>query len=198
MPQTSRQPDRYLGIIAAPSVRPNPTTGVIEDEQAARRYIDAHVVGQRDEQDEPFDAARPAKDGAKIARVLKELGWTRDPAALDLMRAYRVNHILNDRTHISLCDPLDGSSPKLGGWTQLLRDDFGLHPDFIAIAGSEERADYRDPQGAWYVYWTKNRKIYAVERDEWDRPDLATKDARLGINHWPSYASFIAWWVSDI
>lgn len=197
VPQTSRQPDRYLGIIAAPSVRPNLTTGVIEDEQAARRFIDAHVVGQRDEQDESLDATRPAKDGAKIARVLKELGWTRDPAALDLMRAYRVNHILNDRTHISLCDPLDGSSPKLGGWTQLLRDDFGLHPDFIAIAGSEERADYRDPQGAWYVYWKKNRKIYAVERDEWDRPDVATKDARLGINHWPSYASFVAWWVSE-
>lgn len=196
-PQTVRQPDRYLGVIAAPPPSPNSDTGVIEDKQAARRFVDINVPNQRDDEGDLLDASRPEKERAKVARALKELGWTKDPAALDLMQTYRVNDILNDRTHISLCDPLDGSSTKLNAWTKLLCDDFGLHSDFIAIAGSEERTDYGDPQGAWYVYWKKNRKIYAVQRDEWDRPEFATKDARLGINQWPSYSSFVAWWVSE-
>ena len=196
-PQTVRQPDRYLSIISAAPPSPNSDTGVIEDEQAARRFVDTHVQNQRDDEGNLLDAGRPGKERVKIARTLKELGWTRDLATLDLMQAYRVNYILNDRTPITLCDPLEGSSPKLGAWTKLLCDDFGLHPDFIAIAGSEEKTDYRDPQGAWYVYWKMNRKIYAVERDEWDRPEAATKNARLGINLWPSYSSFVAWWVSE-
>lgn len=194
---TSRQPDRYLCIITAPPPSPNSDTGVIEDDLAARRFIDIHIQNQRDDEGNLLDAGRPAKEGIKIARILKEMGWTKDPATLDLMQTYRMNYILNDRTHISLCDPLDGSSIKLGDWTKLLCDDFALHPDFIAVAGSEERADYRYPQGAWYVYWKKNRKIYAVETDEWDRPEVATKNARLGINLWPSYTSFVAWWVSE-
>tara|TARA_R110001606_G_scaffold249771_2_gene397658 strand:- start:2775 stop:4199 length:1425 start_codon:yes stop_codon:yes gene_type:complete len=196
-PHTVRQPDRYLSIISAAPPSPNSDTGVIEDEQAARRFVDTHVQNQRDDEGNLLDADRPGKERVKIARTLKELGWTRDLATLDLMQAYRVNYILNDRTPITLCDPLEGSSPKLGAWTKLLCDDFGLHPDFIAIAGSEEKTDYRDPQGAWYVYWKMNRKIYAVERDEWDRPEAATKNARLGINLWPSYSSFVAWWVSE-
>lgn len=197
VPHTVRQPDRYLGIIAAPSPSPNSDNGVIENEQAARRFVDIHVRNQRDDEGNLLNAGRPGRERVKISLILKELGWTRDPATLDLMQTYRVNYILNDRTHICLCDPLDGSSPKLGAWTKLFCDDFGLHPDFIAIAGSAERTDYLDPQGAWYVYWKKSRKIYAVERDEWDRPEVATKNVRLGINFWPSYTSFIAWWVSE-
>jgi hypothetical protein len=194
---TVRQPDRFLGIIAAPPPSANSDTGIIEDEQSARRFVNIHVQVQRDDEGNLLDAGRPEKERVKVARILKELGWTGDPATLDMMQVYRVNYILNDRTHLSLCDPLDGSSPRLVDWTKLLYDDFGLHPDFIAIARSEERSDYRDPQGAWYVYWKKNRKIYAVQRDEWDRPEVATEKARLGINMWPSYSSFVAWWVSE-
>jgi hypothetical protein len=196
-PQTLKHPDRFVDIIAAPPPSPNSDTGIIEDQSAARRFVDAHVEDQIDDEGNRHDARRPEKERAKIARTLKELGWTGDPTTLEMMQAYRVNHILNNRTHLSLCDPLDGSSPKLGDWTKLLSDDFGLHSDFIAIAGSEEGSDYKDPQGAWYVYWKKNRKIYAVQRDEWDKPEVATKNARLGINHWPSYSSFVAWWAGE-
>jgi hypothetical protein len=197
IPHTIRQPDRYLGIIDAPPPSAGLDNGLIENNQAAMRFVDINLENQRDEEGNPLHAGRPAKDRAKVARTLKQLGWVTDSATLDLMQTYRVNYILNDRTHISLCDPLDGSSPKLGDWTKLLHDEFGLHPDFIAVAGSEERSDYLDPQGAWFVYWKKNRKVYAVERDEWDRPEVATKNARLGINLWPSYSSFVAWWVSE-
>ena len=113
------------------------------------------------------------------------------------MQTYRMDHILNDRTHICLCDPVRRASVNLGEWTKLLSDDFALHPDFIAIAGSEDKRDYRNPQGAWYVYWKKDKKVYAVQRDEWDRPEVATAGARLGLNLWPSYTSFVAWWTSE-
>ena len=196
-PLTVRQPDRYLGIIAAPPLSPNSDTVIIEDEQAARRFVDIHVENQCDEEGDLLDARRPEKERSKVAQTLKELGWTRDSSTLALMQAYRVSFILNDSTHICLCDPVDASLLKLGVWTKLLHDEFGLHPDFIAIAGSENKSDYRDPQGAWFVYWKKNRKIYAVQRDEWDRPEVATQNARLGINFWPSYSSFVAWWVSE-
>jgi hypothetical protein len=195
--QTSRQPDRYLGVIAAPEPEPDAETGIVENPQAARRFVDIHLQNQRDYEGRPSDATRPGKQRGKVARALSDLDWTQDPATLSLMQTYRMDLVHNDRTHISLCDPVDASSNKLGTWTKAMSDDFGLHPDFIAIAGSEERHDYLDPQGAWYVYWKKDRKIYAVDRDEWDRPEVATKNARQGIDLWPSYASFIAWWVSE-
>lgn len=193
---TTKQPDRYLEVIAAREPEPNPDTGIIEDPTAARRFIDRHVEIQRNEEGEPVDASRPGKDRSKVTTALKDLGWTRDPAALDLMQSYRMDWVLNDRTHIYLCDPLARKSIKLADWTALLRDDFGLHPDFIAIAASEDGPDWRDPQGAWYVLWKKNKRIYAIDRDDWHDPKAATSDARAGLNLWPSYVSFVAWWVS--
>lgn len=195
--QTTKQPDRYLGVVAAQAPAPNTETGIIEDPQAARRFVDIHLEDQRDDEGKLCAANRPSKERGKVAEALKDLGWARDPATLDLMQTYRMDQIWNSGTHLFLCDPVHGSSISLGDWTKLLSEDFGLHADFVAIAGSEEKSDYRDPQGAWYVFWKKDRKIYAVERDEWDRPDAATANARLGINHWPSYTSFVAWWVSE-
>jgi hypothetical protein len=194
---TAKEPDRYLETIAARDPEPNPDTGIIDDPTAARRFIDLHVQTQRNEEDEPVDATRPAKDRSKVTAALKELGWVRDPAALDLMQSYRMDWILNDRTHIYLCDPLARKSIKLADWTGLLHDDFGLHPDFIAIAASDDGPDWRDPQGAWYVYWKKDKRVYAVDRDEWHEPKAATSDARAGLNLWPSYVSFVAWWVGQ-
>lgn len=195
--EMTRQPDRYLGIVAVAKPEADSDTGIIEDEAAARRFIDMHLRDQKDEDGEPFDARRTAKESGKVSGALTELGWTRDPASLALMRAYRMDRILNDNTHLFLCDAVGGDIISLVAWTKLLSDDFGLHPDFIAIAGSEERTDYMDPQGAWYVYWKKDRRIYAVERDEWDRPEVATGSAQMGLNLWPSYTSFVAWWVSQ-
>jgi hypothetical protein len=194
--ETSRQPDRYLGVITAPESEPDSETGIIADLLAARRFVDIHLKDQKDDEGRPCVADRPSKERNKIARVLNKLGWTSDAATLDLMQAYRTDRIWNSRTHLFLCDPLDGPM-KLESWTKLLADDFGLHADFIAIAGSEERADYSDPQGSWYVYWKKDGKIYAVERDEWAKPEVAIENARLGVNLWPSYTSFVAWWVSE-
>ena len=54
-----------------------------------------------------------------------------------------------------------------------------------------------DPQGSWYVYWKKDKQVYAVDRDVWHDAEQATKDARLGLTAWPSYTSFVAWWVSE-
>ncbi|MBN8844857.1 MAG: hypothetical protein J0H88_16570 [Sphingomonadales bacterium] len=195
--RTTRHPDRYLGVIAAPEPEPDANTGIIEDAKAARRFIDIHLQTQRDDEGKPSDATRPGKQRGKVARALSDLGWPQDPATLDLMQSYRMDLVQNDRTHISLCDPVDASSNKLGIWTKVMSDDFGLHPDFIAIAGSEERHDYLDPQGAWYVYWKKDGKIYAVDRDEWDKPEVATTNAQAGVDLWPSYVSFVAWWVSE-
>lgn len=195
--RTAKQPDRYLGVIAASEPKPNFDTGIIEEPQAARRFIDIHLREQRDDEGRRSEATRPGKQRGKVARALSELGWTKDPETLDLMQTYRVDLVHNDRTHISLCDPVDASSNKLSIWTDAMSDEFCLHPDFIAIAGSEERSDYLDPQGAWYVYWKKDQRIYAVDRDEWDRPEVATENAQLGINLWPSYVSFVAWWVSE-
>jgi hypothetical protein len=196
-PRTTRHPDRYLGIVSAAQPEPDSDTGIIADEQAARRFIDLHLRDQKDEEGEPLDAARLAKEHGKVSKALTELGWTGDPAALDLMRAYRMDHVLNDSTPLCLGDPVNRASIRLGDWTKLMSDEFDLHPDFIAIAGSEDRIHYMDPQGAWYVYWKQDKRIYAVDRDEWDRPEVATNGARLGLNLWPSYTSFVAWWVSQ-
>ena len=197
VPQTTRQPDRYLRVLAASAPAVDAPTGIIDDVQKARRYIDRHVAEQTDYDGEPLAADRSARERGKVAPELKALGWTGDEASLDLMQRYRMDLILNDRTALSLCDPVNRSSVKLANWTRLFVDDFGLHPDFIAIAGSEEPTDYLDPQGGWYVRWKKDGRIYSVQRDDWGDPGVATADARPGLNLWPSYTSFVAWWVTE-
>ena len=195
--ETTRASHRHLGIIAPPPPAPDADSGIIEDPQAARRFIDTHVADQRETwEGEHVDANRPAKERGKVAKALKDLGWKADPATLDLMRTYRMSEILNDSTHIFLSDPVGDKWTGMKGWTELFRDEFGLHANFIAVAESEEKPDYRDPQGAWYVYWTKDKRIYAVQREEWDRPEVATANARPGKEVWPSYVSFVAWWVA--
>jgi hypothetical protein len=193
--ETAREPDRFIAVAAAPLPAPSAHTGIIADPQEARRFLDHQLADQTDDEGQPFSAARPAKQAGKVAAAMKELGWVRDSAALDLMRAYRMDHVLTRRSHLALCDPV-ASFVTLKGWNAAMRQDFGLHPDLIAIAESQERADYMDPQGLWYVLWVKDRKVYAVDREEWHDPKLATKGAKLGLNMWPSYVSFVAWWVS--
>jgi hypothetical protein len=195
--RTSREPDRYLDASPAPLPQPDADSGVIADAAEARRFIDAALAGMPQFEDYPADASRPAKARSKVSGELAKLGWTNDLASLDLMRTYRMDCIPNANTHISLCDPLPGAAITLRDWTQLLVGEFDLHPDFIAIAGSEDRSDYGDPQGRWYVYWKQDKWVYAVERDDWGRPDIATRDARVGLTCWPSYCSFVAWWVSE-
>ena len=195
---TTRPADRHLGTSTAPLPAPDAATGIIADKQAARRFIDLNIKDQRDHWEHKFhDPFRPAKEVGKVAIALKELGWDKDPASLDLMRSYRMDAILNDSTHIMLSDPVGDRFVGMKNWMQLLNGEFGLHPDFIPVAESEEKADYRDPQGAWYVYWKKDRRIYAVQRDDWDRPEVATANARIGKEQWPSYISFVAWWVAE-
>jgi hypothetical protein len=173
-------------------------TGIIADPQAARRFIDGHVMEQRDHWEGTFhDPVRPAKDVGKVAKALKALGWDKDATTLDLMRTYRMDAILNDSTHVFLSDPVGDRFVGMANWTQLLSDEFGLHPDFIPVAESEEKSDYLDPQGAWYVFWKKDKRIYAVQREDWDRPEVATANARPGKEQWPSYVSFVAWWVAE-
>lgn len=196
-PQTTKQPDRYLSVIARAAPPVDHPIGIIEDVEEARRYIDRHVAEQADHDGEPLVADRSARERAKVAGALRALGWTGDAASLDLMQRYRMDRILNDRTALCLCDPVNGASVKLGDWTRLFVDDFGMHPDFIAVAGSEEPTDYLDPQGGWYVRWQRDGRIYSVERDAWGDPDAATTGARPGLNLWPSYTSFVAWWVSE-
>lgn len=197
VPRTAREPDRYLGVVEAELPKPDAVSGIIEDLGQARRFIDATLTKLPRFEDYPADAMRPAKERSKVSGELARLGWDKDPASLDLMRAYRMDSIPNASTHVSLCDPLRGSAISLGDWTQLLVDDFNLHPEFIAIVGSEDRSDYGDPQGRWYVYWKRDKRIYAVERDDWDRPEVATQGARMGLTCWPSYCSFVAWWISE-
>ncbi len=196
-PETTREPDRFIAVAAAPLPAPSADTGIIADPQEARRFLDHHLAAQVDDEGKTFSAARPAKEAGKVATAMKELGWARDPAALDLMRAYRMDHVLTRRSHLSLCDPVGRSPATLKGWTQAMTQDFGLHPDFLAIAESEERSDYSDPQGLWYVLWVKDRKVYAVDRDDWHDPALATRGAKPGLTVWPSYVSFVAWWVGE-
>lgn len=197
VPHTTRQPNRYLRVIAASAPPVDHPTGIIDDVEEARRYIDRHVAEQTDYDGEPLAADRSARERSKVAGALKALGWTDDEASLDLMQRYRMDLILNDRTAICLCDPVNRTSVKLADWTRLFVDEFGLHPDFIAIAGSEEPSDYLDPQGGWYVWWRRDGRIYSIERDLWGDPDAATAGARPGLNLWPSYTSFVAWWVSE-
>lgn len=195
---TTRPADRHLGIIEAPPPAPDAESGVIEDPQAARRYIDARVADQRDWwENEFFDPARPAKERSKVSGALKELGWKADKATLDLMRTYKVSEILNDSTHVFLADPVGDKWTGMKGWTELFVDEFGLHPDFIPVVESEEKTDYRDPEGGWYVFWKKDKRIYSVQRDDWGDPEAATAGARLGKEMWPSYLSFVAWWVAE-
>jgi hypothetical protein len=193
---TRREPDRFLAI-AETKPQPRSDTGLIADVAAARAHIDRHLPGQMDEEGAPLDARRPERDGAKVAAALKALGWQDDGATLALMTAWRMDHVLNDSTHLTLCDPLAKGAIGLGSWTRLLVDDFGMHPDFIAIVGSEDKRDYRDPQGGWYVYWKKDGRIHLVQRDEWDRPEVAVATGRPGLTLWPSYDSFVAWWVEQ-
>jgi len=197
-PQTTHPANCHLGIIAAPPPAPDSISGIIEDRAEARRFIDMHVKDQRDWwEKEHFDATRPAKQRSKVAGALKKLGWKADKATLDLMRDYHMNKILNDSTHIFLSDPVRNLWTGMKRWTDLFVDEFGLHPDFIPVTESEEKSDYRDPQDAWYVYWKMDKRIYMVQRDDWNNPEIATKDARLGLTVWPSYLSFVAWWVAQ-
>ena len=196
-PETTREPDRYLKIIAASSPEADPNTSIIIDTQKARRYIDHHLKNQLFERGEYYSAERTSKTRSKVSGALRDLGLVKDPATLDLMRTYQMDHVLNETTHIFLCDPVEKAAAQLKRWTNSLTAEFNLHPDFIAIVGSEEKSDYLDPQGSWYVYWKKDKQIYAVERDDWYDPVKATKDAKLGLTLWPSYTSFVAWWVSE-
>lgn len=195
--RTTREPDRYLDVSAAPLPQPDAESGVIADAAEARKFIDAALAGMPQFEDYPADATRPAKARSKVSGELGKRGWSNDPSSLDLMRTYRMDCIPNGSTHIALCDPLPGAAITLRDWTQLLVGEFDLHPDFIAIAASEDRSDCGDPQGRWYVYWKQDKRIYAVERDDWDRPEVATQDARVGLTCWPSYCSFVAWWISE-
>jgi len=197
-PVTTRPADRFVKIIkaAAPAAAAQPD--IIEDDQQAQQFIDAHVPGQTSwYDDEALVVLRPPKEQGKVAEALAAIGWDADEATLDLMRTYRVDKILNDSAHIMLSDPIGDRYTGLRNWNGLLSEEFGLHPDFIAIAESEDKRDYRDPQGAWYVYWKKDRRIYAVQRDDWDKPEEATREAKSGISLWPSYPSFVAWWVAQ-
>ena len=195
---TTRPADKHLGIIEAPSPAPDSDSGVIEDPQVARRYIDTHVADQRDWWEKKFfDPTRPSKERSKVSGALKELGWKAEKATLDLMRTYKVSDILNDSTHVFLADPVGDKWTGMKGWTELFVDEFDLHPDFIPVVESEDKPDYRDPQGGWYVYWKKDKRIYSVQRDDWNDPKAATANARLGKEMWPSYLSFAAWWVSQ-
>ncbi len=194
-PETYSEPDKHLKIIPASEPEIDAKVGIITDTQKARRYIDHHLKNQLFEGEKFYSAERPKETRSKVSGALRDIGWKKDPASLDLMRAYRMSHVLNHNAQIFLCDPVELLTLK--NWTKSLADEFGLHPDFIAIAGSEERTDFMDPQGSWYVYCKKDKQIYAVDRDDWHNPDVAKKDARLGLNLWPSYTSFVAWWVSE-
>lgn len=195
--QTDREPDNFLAlgeVAAAPHANAD---GIIADAASARKFIDRHLADQTDEEGVSVDAKRPAREDKKVAAALEALGWTDDAPSLALMQAYRMDLICNSMSHLTLGDPVHREAIGLGDWTRLLVDDFDLHPDFIAVAGSEDKRDYRDPQGAWYVYWKADQRIYAVQREDWDRPAAATADARIGLTLWPSYVSFVAWWVAQ-
>ena len=197
-PVTTRSSDRHLGMIEAPPPAPDGDSGIIEDPQEARRYIDTHVADQRDWwENKHFDPLRPAKEKSKVAAGLKEIGWPKNPATIDLMRTYRMDQILNDSTHLFLSDAVGDRYCSLKSWTELFVTEYGMSNEFIAVAESEEKADWSDPQGGWYVFWKKNKRVYQVERDDWHDPKLATKGARLGKQMWPNYLSFVAWWVAQ-
>ena len=94
---TTRQPDRFLEILALKAPDPAADTGIIADKQLARRYIDLHLRDQVDHfEGNRTDARRPDRERSKIAGLLKGLGWTRDPATLDLMQTYRMDYVLNE------------------------------------------------------------------------------------------------------
>jgi hypothetical protein len=194
--RTLREPDRFL-VVEETTRHPSADAGLIAEVAAARAYLDRHLPGQIDEQGEPLDARRPASEVAKLAAALSALGWHDDAPTLALMTSWRMDRVLNDSTHLVLCDPLAKGVVGLGSWTRLLVEEFGMHPEFIAIAGSEDKRDYRDPQGGWHVYWKKDGQIHLVQRDEWDRPELAVASGQPGLTLWPSYVSFVAWWVGQ-
>lgn len=124
-----------MRLNATPPPAPDATTEIIADKQAALRYTKA----QRYPWKHAFqDPVRPAKEIGKVAKALKELSWDKDPATLDLMRTYRIDAILNDTTHISVTDPVGDRYTGLTNWTQLLADEFGLHPDFISFTCSAD------------------------------------------------------------
>lgn len=195
--QTDREPDKFLALGEVAAAAQVDADSIIADAALARQFIDRHLADQTDEEGVPVDAKRPAREGKKVAAALEALGWTDDAPSLALMQAYRMDLICNSALHLTLGDPVHREAIGLADWTRLLVDDFDLHPDFIAVAGSEDKRDYRDPQGAWYVYWKADQRIYAVQREEWDQPAKATADARLGLTLWPSYVCFVAWWVAQ-
>jgi hypothetical protein len=194
-PQTTREPDRFLKTVAMKAPAPDADTGIIADTQVARRFIDTHLADQRDEEGKFFDPARSKAERGKVAAALKEIGWVRDPATLDLMQTYDMEKVLNDKAAIVLGDPF-GSDIDLKHSTEYLRSECGLSDDFIGIAGNIE-SYHPDLDGGWYVYRKKDRKVYLLDRGEWEAPAAAIKAAREGLNVWPSYTSFVAWWVAE-
>ncbi|WP_394729022.1 hypothetical protein [Altererythrobacter sp. GH1-8] len=194
-PQTTREPDRFLKTIALTLPDPDAETGIIADLQQARRFIDTHLEDQRDEMGEFLDPKRCSKERGKVAAALKEIGWVRDPATLDLMRTYDVENILNDQSTLVLGDPF-GSDIDLKKSTEFLHTECGLPNDFIGIAGNIG-SYHPDTDGGWYLYRKKDRKVYLLDREDWEKPEAAIQSAREGLNVWPSYVSFVAWWVAQ-
>ncbi|OAN99183.1 hypothetical protein A8B75_19375 [Sphingomonadales bacterium EhC05] len=194
-PQTTREPDGFLSTVALKLPDPDVETGIIADIQQARRFIDTHLANQRDESGEFFDPKRSKAERGKVTAALKEIGWVRDTATLDLMRTYDVENILNNKAGVVLGDPF-GSDIDLKNSTEFLHTECGLPEGFIGIAGNIE-AYYPELDGGWYLYRKKDKKVYLLDRDDWEEPDIAIKAAREGLNMWPSYTSFVAWWVAQ-
>jgi hypothetical protein len=194
-PQTTREPDRFLRTIALKLPDPDADTGIIAETASARRFIDKHLQDQRDHEGRFFDPKRSKAERGKVAAALKDIGWVGDAATLDLMQTYDMENVLNDQAGVVLGDPF-GSDIDLKHSTEFLRSECGLPDDFIGIAGNIE-SYHADLDGGWYLYRKKDRKIYLLDRSEWEHAEPAIKTARAGLNVWPSYTSFVAWWVAQ-
>lgn len=194
-PTTTREPNRFLKTIALEPPHPDADTGIIADTAQARRFIDQQLEDQRDHEGRTFDPKRSKIERGKVAAALKDIGWVRDAATLDLMQTYDMENILNDHAGVVLGDPF-GADIDLKHSTDFLRAECGLPDDFISIAGNIE-SFHPDVDGGWYLYRKKDRKVYLLDRSEWEKPEAAIAAARPGFNVWPSYTSFVAWWIAQ-
>lgn len=189
--RTDREPDAFLSVRSSQVIDKTPSLSVDEAVETYRKKATANpdYYGIR-------EVDRKPADHPKVTCALTSLGLN-NPILTDIAQRYRLSELVSDHTHFSLCDPIDNDVPTLKESTALYAQDFGLHPDFVMLISSLERADYMAPDGGFAVMDRNRGEVLIADRDEWHDADRVRANAKDGITRWEDYGAFLAFWLRD-
>jgi len=76
-------------------------------------YIDLHLKDQKASDGICLSATKSPNPQDEVSQSLKQLGWMKDSAILDIMTAYRLDNILNENSHLTLCDLVENRPTRM-------------------------------------------------------------------------------------